>query len=125
MAVRRYTHVFVKTRFIGFHRWLDAPKEFEFLRHFHRHEFHVQLTVKVEELNRQIEFLKLKDELDAAIAFHFTKVDRWRYFEDSCEQIADKLCKQFQERLQIQSISCEVSEDGENGAIVNYVETPW
>lgn len=125
MATRKYVHVFVRTTFVGFHRWKDAPDKCAFLREWHRHVFHVELGVQIEDpskLNREIEFLELKNALDDFIHSQQWHEDRDRglnRFEDSCEMIADKIVRQFK------GLYCEVSEDGENGARVSYVETPW
>lgn len=102
------TTVWVTTRFIGFHRWKDAPDEVAFLREWHRHVFHVRLEVPVRHDNRDVEFLLLKQKLENYISDTYST----RKFEYSCEQIANNLLVQFQAR------ECQVSEDGENGATV-------
>lgn len=103
------TYIWVTTSFVGFHRWKDAPSEVEFLRHFHRHVFHVKLFVPVSHDNRDVEFLQLKDRLDAYLVLTFGGEG----FEHSCEQIASMILDVYPHATR-----CEVSEDGENGATV-------
>ena len=102
------TVVWITTRFVGFHRWLKAPEELAFLRNWHRHVFHIRIAVKVIHNDRQIEFFTLKKEVDEHIAKHYTN----HSFPYSCEQIAQRLLEQFE------AVHVEVSEDGENGALV-------
>lgn len=103
------TLVYCRTQFEGFHRWPDAPAEVEFLRTRHRHLFHVRLEVEVTHANRQVEFILLKRALNSAIASLTAqgKTETW-----SCEQWANTLCSMMD------AVTCDVSEDNENGAIV-------
>lgn len=103
------TSVFVTTRFVGFHRWKDAPEQHAYLRNWHRHVFHVRLTVSVNHDNREVEFIDLKKQVDEYIACIFVLPGP---FEHSCEQIARLLLDYFS------ASEVEVSEDGENGAIL-------
>lgn len=100
--------VWVSCRFVGYHRWLDAPEDSRFLREYHRHEFHVMLGVEVKGSNREVEFLALKE----MVRDHLEACWEGRYFESSCEQIAESLLATFN------ACFVEVSEDGENGATV-------
>ena len=102
------TCVWVKLRFIGFHRWKEAPGQYNFLKDWHRHEFHISAGKKVTELNRQIEFLRLKDQMLAYVR----EVYEGKRFELSCEMIAHDLIGIFGLSF------CSVSEDDENGALV-------
>ena len=99
-------YVFITTQFEGFHCWPDAPNEVGFLRDIHRHIFHVKAWAQVDHGDRQIEFILLKRKIDQYIA-SIVKPISW-----SCEHWAEHLLQQFG------LASCEVSEDGENGAIV-------
>lgn len=100
--------VYVTTTFEGFHRWPDAPNPVGFLRELHRHTFHVRLEVKVNHDDRDVEFILLKREVDGWIAEKtLAETDTW-----SCERWARELMDRFD------AIRVEVSEDGENGAIV-------
>ena len=108
--------IFVTTQFEGMHRWKDAPEEVGFLREYHRHIFHVRFEVEVMREDRDIEFVLLKRELASLIKTLFApKMDA------SCETIAKGICD-FMTRsgrtCAGRACTCEVSEDGENGAIV-------
>ena len=103
------TIVWVSTTFEGFHRWIDAPMDVDFLKNFHRHIFEVKLGVAVTDTNREIEFFQLKRKVDAFILEEF----EGHYFEFSCEQMAETLLHKFN------ACFVEVSEDGENGAILS------
>lgn len=104
--------VFCTTQFEGFHCWPDAPREVDYLRSVHRHVFHVRVEKIVNHNDRDVEFITLKHEVNSTIAElqreqSATVLPTW-----SCETWATKLL----ERLKLSK--CEVSEDGENGAIV-------
>ena len=102
------TTVWITTQFRAFHRWKDAQDNVVFLRDYHRHVFHVKLGMKVSHDNREIEFFNFQKNADLYIFDHFMDA----LLELSCEQIAIELLKEFSGSF------CEVSEDGENGALV-------
>ena len=102
------TTVWITAQFEGFHRWKDAPDSVGFLRDWHRHIFHVRLSVPVGHLDRDVEFITLKKEMEE----HLHHKYRGKRFESSCETIAADLLREFSACL------VEVSEDGENGAVV-------
>lgn len=102
------TFVWIKTSFEGFHRWKDAPEEVAFLQQWHRHRFHVKLSVSVNHDNRDVEFILLQ----RRVRKYIDEFYELQYFESSCEMIAKDLLYQFN------ASSVEVSEDGENGALV-------
>lgn len=112
------TMVWVRSQFVGFHRWKDAPDEVAFLRDWHRHIFYVRMGVQVCGLNREQEFFTLKGKLDLYLNSVFVNHGSLKNnrFEYSCEQIAHMIQKTFDAML------VEVSEDGENGATV-FAET--
>lgn len=100
------TTVWITTSFEHLHFWPDAPSDASFLQHPHRHVFHVKLGVEVSHDNRDIEFIKLKREVDLYIA-------EWEEISiRSCEMMAKDLLERFSAEF------VEVSEDGENGARV-------
>lgn len=105
----KQTVVYIRTRFAGFHRWKNAPDQVAFLRDFHRHEFHVKVAVPVNHDNRDVEFLQLKARVDAVLTERYKD----KKFEESCEMIASNLVDWFD------AVWADVSEDGENGAVVN------
>ena len=103
------TRVFATTRFEGFHRWPQAPDEVGFLRDRHRHIFHVRAEKTVTHDDRDVEFILLKRAVEAEIKTLSDEEDMEAW---SCERWATELLQ----RLQLDKV--EVSEDGENGAVV-------
>ncbi len=108
--------IYVQVQFIAFHRWKDAPDPVAFLRDFHRHMFHVKLSMSVSHNERQKEFFELQHTLDNYVKEHYVlqKMDK------SCETIAEEIMSHYSQWLdRNEVILVEVSEDGENGAIVS------
>lgn len=103
--------VYCTTTWEGFHSWDDAPDEVDFLRDEHRHEFHVKLTVVVDHDDRDIEFILLKRALEEYIE------DTLSRFDYSCEQYARSIAE-WAANTYDQPATADVSEDGENGAVV-------
>lgn len=107
--MRSFIHVTVKEP--GFHRWLSAPMTVRFLRDFHRHEFHIKVSIEVTDPDRELEFFTVQEAIREYIRAYGV-VD---YVNDSCETIAQRLLKS----LPFDNIrSVSVYEDGENGATV-------
>lgn len=106
--------VWVTDQFEGYHRWAAAPEEVDFLKEWHRHLFHVKMGVRVTGLDREVEFFMLKRLLDKKLGKY-----RNEKFEASCEMIATDLLDHFNAEF------VEVSEDGENGAIVTKSLPAW
>lgn len=100
--------VYVTTQFVAFHRWTEAPDEVAFLRQFHRHVFHVKMLMHVAHNDRDLEFFILKARLEAYIQSKLVG----RYVDWSCETMATMILNQFE------AAQVDVSEDGENGAVV-------
>jgi hypothetical protein len=109
------TYVYCTTRFVGFHRWPDAPSEVKYLRDNHRHEFHVKVTVQVGHNDRDVEFITLRERVDELFSggssIH-------QFGAKSCEMIAEDIISFVEADGTYKIHSVEVSEDGENGAIV-------
>jgi predicted glycosyltransferase involved in capsule biosynthesis len=101
--------VYATTRFEGFHRWPDAPDEVAFLRNRHRHVFHVRAEKAVSHDDRDVEFILLKRAVEAEIKTVSLEEETETW---SCERWASELLQ----RLQLDKV--DVSEDGENGAVV-------
>lgn len=103
--------VIVKLRIEGIHAWPDCDiPEVSFLKHPHRHEFHIEAMKEVSHDDRDIEIIMLKRTMIEYLhkAFGFPcNFGSW-----SCEMIAKDLSNRFA------LSSCEVLEDGENGALV-------
>lgn len=110
----RSAYILIRTSFEGFHRWPDAPNEAAWLRESHRHIFHVELHVPVMHDGRDIEFILAKRELDAFLVQFAAMLDT-----ESCESIAASIIHFASHRWpRVGMYACEVSEDGENGALV-------
>ena len=81
----------------------------------HRHIFHFRVAIDVFHNDRDIEFIQFKRWLenlykDAILALDYK----------SCEMIADDLYIQIAGRYPGRNVTIEVSEDGENGCVINY-----
>ena len=101
----------VSFQFEGIHRWDDAKGEVEFLKNPHRHMFYVVVWVEQKHNDRDVEYIALKRFLS----------DKMSGIKDlgtrSCEQIAEEIINilgsKFGGRFKV-----EVSEDGENGCLI-------
>ena len=100
----------------GLHCWSNIPanEEAQYLRYLHRHLFHIKVIIDVTHNNRDIEFLSLKHAVDHYLLNLFPKTinNVPDMGSMSCEMVAEALLKYFDADY------VEVSEDGENGAIV-------
>ena len=111
------TFVWATTQIESWHRWVDAPEQYAYLRNSHRHMFHVKVELSVDGLDREVEFIDLKH-----------RVGKW--CEDlqstsefasgtSCEHMARYVLDAVDEYYgPDRGIIVTVSEDGENGATV-------
>lgn len=103
----------VTTQFEGQHCWPDAPEEVIFLRNVHRHMFCVCVRMEVFHNDREIEFIILKHQVEDFIA------DADWPLHTSCEMMCESILEFIQSKYGPgRRISVEVSEDGENGAVV-------
>lgn len=112
------TKIFITSQVPGLHYWPQAQeksKNHKYLSSPHRHLFHIKVTKYVYHNNRDIEFLDLKDQL-ANVLTQVWPCAINTYTHDfgamSCEMIADRLL------YMLNADEVEVSEDGENGAVV-------
>ena len=114
--------VVARTRFRGLHHWPNCPiDEVGFLRHLHRHEFHVTVSIEVSGADREVEFFILQRQIDSIIAQRFPKEDEsFVVGMRSCEMIADEIHDGLQEEFEDREIKIAVSEDGENEAMCEY-----
>lgn len=102
--------VFCSLQFEGFHNWPGCPfEEVSYLRDRHRHIFHVKAYKRVTHSDRDVEFIMLKNDIQAFIKGLYPTGEMGA---TSCEMLAEKLIEAFD------LCQCEVNEDGENGAIV-------
>ena len=103
----RTTKVVIKTQFPAIHSWPECSyKDVEYLKHPHRHVFHVTMKWNVSE-SREIEFIRMKQFVDSYIRYYMWDKDLGNI---SCEAIAEKLANQFDAEF------TSVYEDEENGA---------
>ena len=95
------------------HRWPGAVehKEVSYLANLHRHMFHFQVKLEVSHDDREIEFIMLKHEMEKL-------VDGWGEEVGSCEMMASSIARYLRERYPGRQFEIEVSEDGENGAVL-------
>ena len=111
----------------GIHRYpaaLTDPKlatkdeyDVSFLGHPHRHIFHFQVWISVTHDDRDIEFIQFKRWLQNLYGNGIIELDY-----KSCEMIANDLHGQISARYPGREVWIEVSEDGENGALVKWEE---
>ena len=114
-TVKITTEVYCTLKTEGIHLWSLCPlDEVEYLRDPHRHVFHIKAFKKVSHDNRDVEFIVLKHQLETYLFENYFKqsLKLCDFGEQSCEMLAKELISKFD------LSSCEVSEDGENGAIV-------
>ena len=107
--------VFCTVHLEGIHRWETCPiEEVKYLRDDHRHIFIVKAYVPVTHSDRDVEFIWLKHQIQNYMrTMYWSQEYNCHYFDKrSCEMIAEELIREFGLSM------CEVSEDGENGAIV-------
>ena len=86
-----------------------------FLAHPHRHIFHFRVSIDVWHNDRDIEFIQFKRWLE-----NLYKEGTLRLDYKSCEMMSDDLYLQIAAKYPDRAIWIEVSEDGENGALIKY-----
>ena len=109
--------VFVTFQKEGLHRWPDAYKYpgIEFLANEHRHMFHFRVEIQVFHDDREVEFILFKRELEGQYESGALELNH-----KSCEMMADDLAKYITDHYPGRFLKIEVSEDGENGAVMYY-----
>lgn len=109
------TWAVVRFRFEGMHLWKDAIPEVEFLKHPHRHIFHVEARVEQRHYERDVEYVLLRKQLVS-----FVERQEWNSPENtrSCETMAHELRAYLIQLFPFRGIQVSVFEDGENGAMV-------
>ena len=96
------------------------PYDVSFLGYPHRHIFHFRVWIDVFHNDRDVEFIQFKRWLENLYSSN-QGVLSLDY--KSCEMIADDLYVQIADRYPERSVWIEVSEDGENGALIKYNTT--
>lgn len=86
-----------------------------FLGYPHRHMFHFRVAIKVTHNDRDIEFIQFKRWLE-----NLYKDNVIELYYKSCEMMSDDLFDQIVAKYPGRDIKIEISEDGENGALVEY-----
>jgi hypothetical protein len=86
-----------------------------FLGSPHRHIFHFRVWIAVVHNDRDIEFIQFKRWLENLYKEGTVQLDY-----KSCEMMSDDLYQQIAARYPDRAVWIEVSEDGENGALIKY-----
>lgn len=96
---------------------LATGDEFDvsFLGSPHRHIFHFRVWIDVVHNDRDIEFIQFKRWLEKLYTQGTLQLNY-----KSCEMMADDLYDQIAQRYPGRAVWIEVSEDGENGALIKY-----
>lgn len=111
------TYIVVNLEVEGLHNWPEARKvipEMGFLSDMHRHIFKVKAVKAVSHDDRDIEIIQFKREMQDYFKRNYWNQDLQvcNFGPRSCEMLAKDLVEAYD------LISCEVLEDGENGALV-------
>lgn len=108
------TVIVVRGQFEAIHAWPDCPHDdVDFLRHPHRHIFHVELKIKVSHDDRELEFIQVKRRLQSFLNWFGKNIG-----STSCEMLAKQIGQHFSESLLVYMVS--VFEDNESGAQIFY-----
>ena len=120
--------IFVTFQKEGIHRYPAAatdPKlatggkdDVSFLANPHRHIFHFRISISVMHNDRDIEFIQFKRELEGLYSDGIMAMDY-----KSCEMLAEELITYINGKYPGREGSVEVSEDGENGAILSFFQS--
>jgi len=125
MKTQPLKSIFVTFQKEGVHRYPAAstdPKlatggwdDVSFLGVPHRHIFHFKIRIEVFHNDRDIEFIQFKRWLEKLYSDEVLALDY-----KSCEMLADELYSEISARYPSRMVEIEISEDGENGAIIFY-----
>jgi hypothetical protein len=104
----------------GIHKYpaaLEDPRlaDVSFLGYEHRHIFHFRVSISVFHNDRDIEFIQFKRWLEGLYNNSTLVLDH-----KSCEMIADDLYLQISSKYPGRHVTISVSEDNENGCIIEY-----
>ena len=118
--MKRDTWIYVTFQQEGIHKYpaaLTDPKlaEVSFLGHPHRHMFHFKVHLEVFHDDRDVEFILFKRELQDLYNHGIMNIDYM-----SCEMLAQELAKYIQTKYPDRRLKIDISEDGENGCLVEY-----
>lgn len=112
----------------GLHKYpaaLDDPRlatgdeyDVSFLGYVHRHIFKFKVSIEVFHDDRDIEFIQFKRWLESLYADSSILALDFK----SVEMISDDLYLQINERYPSRDVIIDVSEDGENGSLTQYMK---
>jgi len=113
--------IFVTFQKEGVHRYPAAEfdprlESVSFLANPHRHMFHFRVDIQVGHNDRDIEFIIFKRWLESLFDDKVMQMDY-----KSCEMLGEELIEHIVKQYPNRNVSVEVSEDGENGAIVYHI----
>jgi len=121
----KLTLLVIRTQFSALHNWTTIPEDHTqiYLKHPHRHVFHVVLKFKVTDDDRELEFIEIKKHFDWWVTKSLYENYRELDFKTpslgsmSCEMICKKIMNNYCFKGRF---PCYVSimEDDENGAEV-------
>lgn len=97
----------------GFHRYLNAPEEVNFLSNNHRHTFKIKAGYSVTDLDREKEIFMERDFIREYLNEYFGSP--CQFDEMSCEMIAKEI---LEYSVEDGMIWCEVWEENTGGARV-------
>ena len=114
--------IWVTFRKEGIHKYpaaLTDPNlaDVQFLGYPHRHMFHFRVWIDVFHNDRDLEFIQFKRWCESLYNSDNSVLS---LNHKSCEMIADDLYIQIASRYPNRAVWIEVSEDGENGALIKY-----
>jgi hypothetical protein len=122
------TNIWVTFQKEGIHKYpaaltdpaLATGNEYDvsFLGYPHRHIFHFTVNIQVFHDDRDIEFIQFKRWLEKLYADRTLELDY-----KSCEMIATDLATVINAQYPGRNMEITVSEDGENGATLNFIST--
>ena len=114
--------IFITFQKAGIHCYPEAgtnPElaEVSYLASPHRHIFHFKVYIDIKHDNREIEFIMFKNWIESLYSEGTLSLN-----SKSCEMMTDDLYFKIAEKYPGRNVTIEVSEDGENGAVMT-VET--
>lgn len=117
-TMKSYIYFCVKVP--GYHCYPEA--ELLNIRERHFHEFGIEVKVSVTELNREIEFIALREEFLASLHQRFMSGEEFEFGTLSCEQIAVQVAKIIASHVGVREMIISVEETDEGaGAEIHFL----
>lgn len=118
-------YIRVRFQWDGIHHWPEAQEPYRFLAEPHRHKFYGEATIEVKHDNRELEFLQVLDRIQMEIKDGrgvMAGFDPPNVVPScSCEQMAERILGWLHKWYGVDRyISVSVSEDNENGGLVEW-----